>query len=101
MDYGWLPAQVLAGGLGGVASRTATAPLERLRVMAQMGAAGGTWSLFRGVVAREGWRGLFVGNLAHCVRVFPCGAITCTAYGRLLAMTDARDWAVTKLHGAF
>mmetsp|Transcript_3932 Transcript_3932/g.11883 ORF Transcript_3932/g.11883 Transcript_3932/m.11883 type:complete len:258 (-) Transcript_3932:25-798(-) len=59
--------------------------------MAQMGATGGTWSLFRGVVAREGWRGLFVGNLAHCVRVFPCGAITCTAYGRLLAMTDADD----------
>ena len=83
---------VLAGGTAGVVSRTLTAPLERVKVAAQTGfSTGGVSAEFRRILAAEGPRGLFAGNAANCVRVFPTAAITCTAYINLLKLTPADD----------
>ena len=77
---------VMAGGIGGVASKSVVAPLERVRLAQQTGNANGLglFGLLRSIVAAEGWRGLWAGNGTACIRVFPTGAITCTSYVNLL-----------------
>ncbi len=82
---------VVAGGCAGVMSRSITAPLERVRLAAQTGnMEGGSMGTVLGrIYAKEGVRGLFRGNLANCIRVFPTGAITLTTYLNLLKLTPA------------
>jgi len=84
---------VMAGGIGGVASKSVVAPLERVRLAQQTGNANGLglFGLMRSIVAAEGWRGLWAGNGTACIRVFPTGAITCTSYVNLLQLTPADD----------
>lgn len=80
-----LPMFVLAGGLGGVVSRTATAPLERLKILAQASKEHtSVRTLMADVLKREGWRGLFAGNGANVVRVFPFGGIVCLSYTHMI-----------------
>jgi solute carrier family 25 phosphate transporter 23/24/25/41 len=82
-----LPLQqfLLAGGLGGVCSRTATAPLERVKLQAQMGGlTGNVYSSLRGILAKEGAAGLFAGNLTNCLRVFPFAGMSCVFYSRFV-----------------
>ena len=66
----------MAGGIGGVASKSVVAPLERVRLAQQTGNANGLglFGLLRSIVAAEGWRGLWAGNGTACIRVFPTGA---------------------------
>ena len=78
---------VLAGGLGGVCSRTFTAPLERVRIEAQVGrSVSGVLSTMRQITAKSelGWRALMAGNGANCVRVFPHAGIACLTYASLV-----------------
>ena len=84
---------VMAGGIGGVASKSVVAPLERVRLAQQTGKAEGLglFGLMRNIVAAEGWRGLWAGNGTACIRVFPTGAITCTSYVNLLQLTPADE----------
>jgi len=84
---------VMAGGIGGVASRSVVAPLERVRLLQQTGRAEGLGlvGLLRSIVGKEGWLSLWTGNGAACLRVFPTGAITCTSYVNLLKLTPADD----------
>ena len=70
------------GGIGGVVSRTLTAPLEKVKLVAQ------TTNDKKFSVIREikttynsvGLRGLFAGNLANCLRVFPYAFIVTLVY---------------------
>lgn len=72
---------VLAGGLGGIVSRTVTAPLERLKIQVQVGKK----IVMSELIRKEGWRkALFAGNAANCIRVFPFGGLVCLVYGALL-----------------
>lgn len=84
---------VMAGGIGGVASRSVVAPLERVRLAQQTGRAEGLglFGLLRSIVGKEGWLSLWKGNGTACLRVFPTGAITCTSYVNLLKLTPADD----------
>ena len=83
---------IVAGGTAGVASRTLTAPLERVKLAAQTGtSARGVLGEFSAILRTEGARGLFAGNLANSLRVFPTAAITCTTYVNLLPLTPADD----------
>eukprot|EP01084_Bolivina_argentea_P043208 79610_1 len=72
---------IIAGGCGGLMSKTATAPLERLKILAQTGKT--TESFFRTfeqIIERQGfWGGLWKGNLYACLRIFPfAGSVTFT-----------------------
>ena len=82
---------VVSGGIGGVLSRTLTAPLEKIKINAQTGNAtgGGIVRELFATYQTQGLRALFAGNLANCIRVFPTAGITCTAYLNLLALTPA------------
>ena len=76
---------LIAGGLGGIASRTATAPFELLKVQSQI--SGEPTRMFDSLtqIHREhGVRGLFRGNLLNCLRVFPFTGIICLFYAGVL-----------------
>ena len=58
-------------------AKTATAPLERLKMLAQTGEGGGSspFGIFTRIVKTEGVAGLFAGNGANLLRVFPAKGI--------------------------
>ena len=53
---------VLAGGLSGAVAKSATAPLERAKIMSQAGDTGNFVKILRDVTRVEGWQGLWRGN---------------------------------------
>jgi len=78
---------LLAGGFAGAASRTFTAPLERVKIIAQTRTtAQSSLSIVREIIAKEGWRSLFRGNLVSCTRVIPFSATVCLAYSTLVGL---------------
>ena len=71
---------LVAGGLAGAFSRTATAPLESMRLR-MMTSRHHTLALaVRQTLATSGWQGLFKGNLANVVRAAPQKAIDFFAF---------------------
>ena len=71
-------AHLLAGAIGGALSRTATAPIQTVRLRMVAGAMDGTAAAKGGLAGeiallarREGWRALYRGNLANVVRFAP------------------------------
>lgn len=82
----------LAGGVAGAVSRTAVAPLERLRTIMMADAR----AKRLGPVLRRMWtdpggrmRGLFRGNLATVVKVFPSSAIQFSVYDSVQVFMQA------------
>ncbi|KAK9811389.1 hypothetical protein WJX72_003076 [[Myrmecia] bisecta] len=73
---------LLAGGAAGATSRTATAPLETLRLQAMSGAvsSGNMLVAAQQVVGRDGWRALYRGNLVNVMRSAPQKAIDFLAF---------------------
>mmetsp|Transcript_17553 Transcript_17553/g.48989 ORF Transcript_17553/g.48989 Transcript_17553/m.48989 type:complete len:335 (+) Transcript_17553:1350-2354(+) len=73
---------LLAGAMSGAVSRTATAPLETLRIMAMTGSApsGGTLRAAHEVVQSSGWKGLFRGNGVNVMRSAPQKALDFFAF---------------------
>ena len=74
---------LFAGGIAGACARTATAPLDRVKILMQtqrLTSGGGAdkytglWQALRRVVHDDGVRGYFRGNLANCIRVVPYSA---------------------------
>lgn len=69
---------LFAGAMAGAVSRTATAPLETLRLSAMTGsipAQTSTLAAARSVMAREGWKALYKGNLTNVIRSAPQKAL--------------------------
>mmetsp|Transcript_59620 Transcript_59620/g.98396 ORF Transcript_59620/g.98396 Transcript_59620/m.98396 type:complete len:296 (+) Transcript_59620:38-925(+) len=63
---------ILSGGLAGMISKTCTAPLERVQMLNQTGATHDTIiGTLRRILQSDGTVGLWRGNFANCVRVFP------------------------------
>ena len=83
-SYQLLHCYQLLGGTGGICSRTATAPLERVKILAQVGTTRGsmfqTWAK---IIEHQGIRGLWRGNLVNCRRVFPFGGLVTFSYGNI------------------
>lgn len=77
---------VAMGGASSIASRTVTAPIERLKIEAQTSATSlDLITEARRIVRNEGvFRGLFRGHLLNCLRAFPNGALGCTTFVNLL-----------------
>ncbi|KAL7424716.1 hypothetical protein Q5752_000400 [Cryptotrichosporon argae] len=79
----------IAGGLAGAASRTVVSPLERLKIILQVQAAGKTasgqaygsiWSSLVRMWKEEGFRGFMKGNGINVVRILPYSALQFTSY---------------------
>lgn len=85
--YSW--AELLAGGLAGLVSQTASYPLEVIRRRMQVGGAVGDGHRMRigetaGIIMRErGFRGFFVGLTIGYVKVVPMAAASFYTYERL------------------
>jgi len=77
------------GGLGACLSRTATAPLEKVKIVAQTKGSVSITSELSKTWREAGARGLFAGNGANCLRVFPFAGIVTIVYLNALKWTPA------------
>ena len=70
-----------------MASKTFTAPLERVKIVAQTSEnKRSTANIIRTIIKEEGWRGLFRGNFAGILRVVPFSALVCFSYTIMVGM---------------
>lgn len=71
--------KLLCGGVAGSASKTLIAPLERVKILFQVNSQHypytGVYSTLLRIVEREGFLGLYSGNMSSVARVFPYAAI--------------------------
>lgn len=78
------------GGIGGIVSRTLTAPLERVKLVAQTSSRPvSIFAELRSTHRALGVRGLFAGNGTNCARVFPYAGIVTYIYLSALQWTPA------------
>ncbi|KAE8056039.1 hypothetical protein FH972_012841 [Carpinus fangiana] len=76
---------LVAGGVAGGVSRTAVAPLERLKILLQVQNPhsikyNGTIQGLKYIWKTEGFRGLFKGNGTNCARIIPNSAVKFFSY---------------------
>ena len=90
---------LFAGGVAGGVSRTAVAPLERLKILQQVAGSStavynGVWGGLGHIWKTEGVRGMFKGNGANCIRIVPNSASKFLAYeyleGAIIARAQSR-----------
>ena len=77
---------LVSGGVAGVTTRTLTAPLDVVKILAQVGTKDsqeGTWKTFSNVYRKEGVRSLWKGNLIGCFRLFPHSAIQFATFKKI------------------
>lgn len=86
---------ILAGGIAGVVSKTATAPLSRLAILYQINAFAAlsrdsiltsSWNLYR----EEGLLSFWRGNLTSCIHRFPYSAINFSVFAALQTLAFER-----------
>ena len=91
---------LFAGGVAGGVSRTAVAPLERLKILQQVAGSStavynGVWGGLGHIWKTEGVRGMFKGNGANCIRIVPNSASKFLAYeyleGAIIARARKQD----------
>lgn len=71
----------VAGGLGGLAAKIVTAPLDRVKILAQTTVQkASTTALASRIWAQEGVRGFYRGSLASMIRTIPFSAVVCGVY---------------------
>lgn len=74
----------IAGGTAGCCAKTTVAPLDRVKILMQGHNKHyqhlGVLSSLRGVAVKEGFLGLYKGNLAQMIRIFPYAAIQFMSY---------------------
>jgi hypothetical protein len=77
MDVVW---HLLAGGISAVVAKTATAPLERLRILQQTKSNLGVLELSTNIRDAEGISAFWRGNLPALLRIFPTYALRLTLF---------------------
>uniref|UniRef100_A0A3Q3W2A7 Solute carrier family 25 member 43 n=1 Tax=Mola mola TaxID=94237 RepID=A0A3Q3W2A7_MOLML len=74
-------------GFAGFFSRTATSPLEVVKIKSQVGTfhcKRGFWQSVLLIYQHEGLRGFWKGNLASCLRLFPYTAVHLATYKKIV-----------------
>ncbi|GAB0087010.1 Graves disease carrier protein [Sergentomyia squamirostris] len=83
-DLTFVMKNFLAGGVAGMCSKTAVAPLDRIKILFQAHSKHykhlGVFSGLREIVMKESFFALYKGNGAQMVRIFPYAAIQFTAF---------------------
>mmetsp|Transcript_9746 Transcript_9746/g.10796 ORF Transcript_9746/g.10796 Transcript_9746/m.10796 type:complete len:397 (-) Transcript_9746:81-1271(-) len=81
-----------AGAVGGGISRSFTAPLERLKIIAQTQKEKKSWfNNLRTVFQNEGLAGFFKGNAISIVRASFCTGLVCTLYANFVQEMERRS----------
>lgn len=82
----------IGGGIAGCAAKTTTAPLDRFKILLQVHHNKyRSYSVWRGLLAvfdYEGFRGLYKGNGAMMVRVYPYSAVQFLSYEQYKKLTQ-------------
>ena len=81
---------LLAGGVAGAVSKTATAPLECIRMKVMVGQ-DGVVDVVKATWSQQGPRGFFAGNLADVVRVIPQKSLQLAAFDLYKKLLSRRD----------
>nr|GMC82534.1 mitochondrial adenine nucleotide transporter ADNT1 [Ipomoea batatas] len=89
---------LVAGGVAGGVSRTAVAPLERLKILLQVQNPhnikyNGTIQGLKYIWRTEGFRGLFKGNGTNCARIIPNSAVKFFSYEQASKYDPVQRWA--------
>lgn len=75
---------LLAGGIAGMCSKTAVAPLDRIKILLQAHNKhykhSGVFSGLKKIVVQESFIALYKGNSAQMVRIFPYAAVQFTSF---------------------
>ncbi|KAN0014664.1 hypothetical protein ACTFIU_000982 [Dictyostelium citrinum] len=78
---------LLAGGVSGVIAKSTIAPLERVKILYQVKSKkysfNSVYGLMKNIIKNEGLPGLWKGNTATILRIFPYSAIQWTSYDYL------------------
>jgi len=84
---------LIAGGAAGGISRTAVAPLERLKIVLQVQGNEkvytGVWQGLVRMVKTDGFKGLMKGNGTNCIRIIPNSACKFLAYEKFKQILSA------------
>ena len=94
--------RILCGGTAGMIAKSTFAPLDRIRMLAQTGEHGlkagekqTAIKLYKSIVEREGVKGLWAGNGANILRVFPSKGVVFTSNdfwrGQLRSLSGTND----------
>jgi hypothetical protein len=95
--------RMICGGLAGCIAKTATNPLERIKMLSQTGEHGlkqhSVLSLYRNIIKNEGFiGGLWAGNGVNLLRIFPAKAVVFATndmyqdfFRRLISTTPSQD----------
>jgi len=88
--------QLIAGGLGGLVSRTSTAPLDRIKILLQASAGKGKeqislYRVLQKILAEGGVQSLWRGNLINCMKVGPESAIRLFTFEQMKAFVKNGD----------
>ncbi|XP_055310622.1 solute carrier family 25 member 16-like isoform X1 [Sitodiplosis mosellana] len=83
-NFNFVIRNLLAGGVAGMCSKTAVAPLDRIKILLQAHSNHykhlGVFSGLRHIVRKESLWALYKGNSAQMVRIFPYAATQFTAF---------------------
>ncbi|KAF9934703.1 hypothetical protein BGZ65_003627 [Modicella reniformis] len=101
-SWDYIARTMIAGGVAGITAKTVIAPLDRIKILFQVsspqyekyaGTLTGVYKAGRDIQRTVGLRGLFQGNSATVLRIFPYAAIKFMAYEqyRSLLMPTRRD----------
>lgn len=86
-------------------AKTTAAPLERVKILFQVATMHypftGVANTLRSIVRREGFTGLYRGNVSSLVRIFPYAAIQFAAFDTLKAMLTPSGAGVSPLGNFF
>ncbi|XP_063973211.1 solute carrier family 25 member 16-like isoform X1 [Diachasmimorpha longicaudata] len=83
-NYEFVLKSLLAGGVAGMCSKTAVAPLDRIKILLQAHSKHykhlGVFSGLKEIVHREKFFALYKGNFAQMIRIFPYAATQYTSF---------------------
>ncbi|XP_024153604.1 graves disease carrier protein [Oryzias melastigma] len=100
-DYHWLRSFV-AGGVAGCCAKTTIAPLDRVKILLQGQSPHykhlGVFATLLNVPKKEGLLGLYKGNGAMMVRIFPYGAIQFMAFDKYKKLLNTRAGITGHIH---
>ncbi|KAK6473697.1 solute carrier family 25 member 43-like isoform X1 [Huso huso] len=80
---------LISGGVAGVFSRTATSPLDVVKIVTQVGtfhSKRGFLNAFHTVYREEGLRAFWKGNYVACIRIVPYSAVQLATYNRFIQL---------------
>ncbi|GBF95829.1 mitochondrial carrier protein [Raphidocelis subcapitata] len=90
---------LIAGGVAGGLSRTAVAPLERLKILMQVQGNDkiykGVWQGLMHMARAEGVRGMMKGNWTNCVRIIPNSAMKFFTFEQLCRLMSDHQLETT------